>query len=426
MDRGDLVEVDLHEGLETTLTVLGHKLKHTDDRGRARLRPRRCRKLTVRGSELNQVWTNLLDNAIDALGEQRHDHDHHARATATARWSRSPTTARASRRRSRERIFDPFFTTKDVGHGHRPRPRHGAADRRRPPRRLADARLGTRRHDVPRVAAVHPVPDPRAIVRPDPTARGRMPHVALLPWLSRPSATRRRSGAHPAGAVRGRGLPGALGGADAAHAARRAGASRSSGAVGEPASWTWDEFHALPRETFTRRHPLRHEVVEARHDVGRRVGRHAARRRRDRGRLRHRVVATAATRPTCRSPTSPAARRGSSTRSTASRSSPSTAGPARLLVPHLYFWKSAKWVRGLTLTPTDEPGFWEQPATTTTATRGASSATGATERRPARPIVWRAATRARGRRRDAARRGRSCSTCPAGRATRPASTSTCA
>jgi DMSO/TMAO reductase YedYZ molybdopterin-dependent catalytic subunit len=34
-------------------------------------------------------------------------------------------------------------------------------------------------------------------------------------------------------------------------------------------------------------------------------------------------------------------------------------GPARLLVPHLYFWKSAKWVRGLTLTPTDEPGFWE-------------------------------------------------------------------
>ena len=34
-------------------------------------------------------------------------------------------------------------------------------------------------------------------------------------------------------------------------------------------------------------------------------------------------------------------------------------GPARLLVPHLYFWKSAKWVRGLTLTATDEPGFWE-------------------------------------------------------------------
>jgi DMSO/TMAO reductase YedYZ molybdopterin-dependent catalytic subunit len=34
-------------------------------------------------------------------------------------------------------------------------------------------------------------------------------------------------------------------------------------------------------------------------------------------------------------------------------------GPARLLVPHLYFWKSAKWVRGIELLDHDEPGFWE-------------------------------------------------------------------
>ena len=34
-------------------------------------------------------------------------------------------------------------------------------------------------------------------------------------------------------------------------------------------------------------------------------------------------------------------------------------GPARLLVPHLYFWKSAKWVRGLELLDHDQPGFWE-------------------------------------------------------------------
>ena len=34
-------------------------------------------------------------------------------------------------------------------------------------------------------------------------------------------------------------------------------------------------------------------------------------------------------------------------------------GPARLLVPHLYFWKSAKWVSGLQFTARDEPGFWE-------------------------------------------------------------------
>ncbi len=38
---------------------------------------------------------------------------------------------------------------------------------------------------------------------------------------------------------------------------------------------------------------------------------------------------------------------------------PEHGGPARLLVPHLYFWKSAKWVRGLTLLNHDEPGFWE-------------------------------------------------------------------
>jgi DMSO/TMAO reductase YedYZ molybdopterin-dependent catalytic subunit len=38
---------------------------------------------------------------------------------------------------------------------------------------------------------------------------------------------------------------------------------------------------------------------------------------------------------------------------------PEHGGPARLLVPHLYFWKSAKWVRGLRLLAKDEPGFWE-------------------------------------------------------------------
>lgn len=39
---------------------------------------------------------------------------------------------------------------------------------------------------------------------------------------------------------------------------------------------------------------------------------------------------------------------------------PEHGGPARLLVPHLYFWKSAKWVRSLRFMPTDEPGFWEE------------------------------------------------------------------
>jgi DMSO/TMAO reductase YedYZ molybdopterin-dependent catalytic subunit len=38
---------------------------------------------------------------------------------------------------------------------------------------------------------------------------------------------------------------------------------------------------------------------------------------------------------------------------------PAHGGPARLVVPHLYLWKSAKWVRGLQLREDDEPGFWE-------------------------------------------------------------------
>ena len=39
---------------------------------------------------------------------------------------------------------------------------------------------------------------------------------------------------------------------------------------------------------------------------------------------------------------------------------PEHGGPARLLVPHLYFWKSAKWIRGLVMQSDDVPGFWEE------------------------------------------------------------------
>ena len=39
---------------------------------------------------------------------------------------------------------------------------------------------------------------------------------------------------------------------------------------------------------------------------------------------------------------------------------PEHGGPARLLIPHLYFWKSAKWISGLELQADDQPGFWEQ------------------------------------------------------------------
>jgi signal transduction histidine kinase len=115
MDRGDLVEVDLHEGLETTLAVLGYKLKHTEIVV-VREYDRALPKLTVRGSELNQVWTNLLDNAIDALGERgtitistRADGECVVVAIADDGPGVPDDVA--------SRIFDPFFTTKDVGAG---------------------------------------------------------------------------------------------------------------------------------------------------------------------------------------------------------------------------------------------------------------------------------------------------------------------
>jgi signal transduction histidine kinase len=115
MDRGDLVEVDLHEGLETTLAVLGHRLKHTDIEI-VRRYDKELPKLTVRGSELNQVWTNLLDNAIDALGE---------RGTITITTRPEAGGARVDvaddgpgiPAEIRERVFDSFFTTKEVGQG---------------------------------------------------------------------------------------------------------------------------------------------------------------------------------------------------------------------------------------------------------------------------------------------------------------------
>lgn len=115
MDRGEVVEVDLHEGLETTLVVLGHKLRHAGievvrdyDAGLPRA--------SVYGSELNQVWTNLLDNAIDAIGE---------RGTITVRTRRDGDQAEVTVTDDGpgippevvDHVFDPFFTTKGVGAG---------------------------------------------------------------------------------------------------------------------------------------------------------------------------------------------------------------------------------------------------------------------------------------------------------------------
>jgi signal transduction histidine kinase len=115
MDRGEIVETDIHDGLETTLTVLGHKLKHTSIDVR-RDYDRSLPKLTLRGSELNQVWTNLLANAIEALGESGTIEIVTVREGACIRVDivdDGPGIPQAIR----PYIFDPFFTTKDVGEG---------------------------------------------------------------------------------------------------------------------------------------------------------------------------------------------------------------------------------------------------------------------------------------------------------------------
>jgi signal transduction histidine kinase len=115
MDRGGLVEADIHDGLETTVTVLGHKLKHTEIEV-VRDYDRTLPPAMIYGSELNQVWTNVLDNAIDAAGSS---------GTITLRTSRDADcilvdiadTGPGISPEARGRVFEPFFTTKDVGHG---------------------------------------------------------------------------------------------------------------------------------------------------------------------------------------------------------------------------------------------------------------------------------------------------------------------
>ena len=115
MDRGELVETDIHDGLDTTLLVLGHKLKHTTIEVR-RHYDRSLPKLTLRGSELNQVWTNLLANAIEALGETGVIEIDTERDGACARID-IVDNGPGIPAEIRDRVFDPFFTTKDVGEG---------------------------------------------------------------------------------------------------------------------------------------------------------------------------------------------------------------------------------------------------------------------------------------------------------------------
>jgi signal transduction histidine kinase len=116
MDRGDVVIADVHEGLESTLLMLGYKLKHSQVKIK-RHYDKTLPQLTMHGSELNQVWTNLLDNAIGALGSA--DGEISIATTADNGCIKVDIgdNGPGIPEDIRSRIFDPFFTTKDVGSG---------------------------------------------------------------------------------------------------------------------------------------------------------------------------------------------------------------------------------------------------------------------------------------------------------------------
>ncbi|MEO1339773.1 MAG: ATP-binding protein, partial [Cyanobacteria bacterium J06635_13] len=115
MDQAPLQEVDIHEGLDNTLTILGHKLRQHGTIVK-REYDRTLPKITAYGGQLNQVWTNLIDNAIDALGEggtiwiTTFRQQDYLKVEIIDNGAGIPLEIQP-------RIFEPFFTTKEVGKG---------------------------------------------------------------------------------------------------------------------------------------------------------------------------------------------------------------------------------------------------------------------------------------------------------------------
>jgi signal transduction histidine kinase len=113
MDQSPMQEIDVHEGIESTLTMLGYKLKTVQV---LRAFDRSAPRIMAYGSELNQVWTNLIDNAIDAvegkgkicIGTFLEDNQLMVEVVDNGRGIPAEI---------QPRIFEPFFTTKGVGSG---------------------------------------------------------------------------------------------------------------------------------------------------------------------------------------------------------------------------------------------------------------------------------------------------------------------
>ncbi len=114
MDQAPQQDIDVHEGIENTLTIFAYKLKKgvVVTREYDRTLPR----ISAYGSELNQVWTNLIDNAIDAMNGKgqiwiRTSRDNNCILVEIADNGAGIPPA------LQPRIFEPFFTTKGVGEG---------------------------------------------------------------------------------------------------------------------------------------------------------------------------------------------------------------------------------------------------------------------------------------------------------------------
>ncbi|MDQ3854903.1 MAG: ATP-binding protein [Chloroflexota bacterium] len=113
MDRATEHDADIHEGLENTLIILAHRLRNVEVR---RQYDRSLPPIRVYGNTLNQVWTNILDNAVDAVkGTGRIDirtslRDGHVVVEIEDNGSGIPPDALP-------RIFEPFYTSKPQGQG---------------------------------------------------------------------------------------------------------------------------------------------------------------------------------------------------------------------------------------------------------------------------------------------------------------------
>lgn len=114
LDQGVQQTIDVHEGIEDTLRLFGFKLKKGIEIRRRYDCP--APKMLAYGSELNQVWTNLIDNAIDAIGDRgvleiiTSCSQDHIEVQIIDSGAGIPEEVRS-------RIFEPFFTTKPVGKG---------------------------------------------------------------------------------------------------------------------------------------------------------------------------------------------------------------------------------------------------------------------------------------------------------------------